>query len=470
MAANKYGFGDPDEVQTESNPQVSTETQNNNPPSVLAPGESFSPDAPTPQQIEPKMQTNIYGFGGVGNEVDTDSTNNNLLGAATGLAASELIRSQVPKDILPLSKKMKAAKELQLAEGKDIVEEGIKAADKNLPKEFEAHQQKGLELQTQRDVLKALHAQQEAAHEKAFLENDFHQNRSSINDYLPPELRIDETPMSGGEKWSKNWENKERPNIGGVPDAAAAFNRNKGQGPISSRLTKMWGPSQVQGPGMPAMSLMDRLAANRQAAEQKQTIEEQRTAATPEAEQKLAEARARAKIQLENAKKARDASYKQLMDIERSLEAHRNTAAPTTPTIDEATAKQQQTNKILERSLEKRYGKNFIEKGLGLMPGSESRFLTPLISGALAPEWAEKTKEAWNKAPNWREGLIDPDVLTYGGATVGALAATLPHRYIRGAGVLAQLPATYFSGKETINGPLPSEAANAVKQRLTVKP
>jgi hypothetical protein len=62
---------------------------------------------------------------------------------------------------------------------------------------------------------------------------------------------------TGGEKWARNWAGQERPGIGGVPEASAAYQRSKGQGKVSGRLSKMYGPA---GPNEPK-ALVDRLMA-----------------------------------------------------------------------------------------------------------------------------------------------------------------------------------------------------------------
>lgn len=68
-----------------------------------------------------------------------------------------------------------------------------------------------------------------------------------------------QAPQGGtsGEKWARNWAGQERPGIGGVPQASAAYQRSKGQGKISERLSKMYGPA---GPNEPK-ALVDRLIA-----------------------------------------------------------------------------------------------------------------------------------------------------------------------------------------------------------------
>ena len=418
---------------------------------------SINEPAPSTKNTENEKNDNFIFLDPLAQEDSGAMSNDSAIGAGVGLAASEAFRLGMPEGA-PYSKEVRAAKQLQLEEGKENVKSAVEAAKRMLPEDFEAHQQRGLDLKTQLDVLRALHDQQEEAHRKAALTHEYHKTLN-INEYLPPELRINETPASGGEKWGKNWAGQDRPGTS-VPEAAAAYQRSKGRGPVTSRLTKLWGPSQVQEPGTPAISQMDRLAANRLAQEQQQALAEERAKATPQAEQKLAEARAKAKIELENTKKARDASHRQLMEIERAFEAYRNTAAPTTPRIDESTVKQQTKNEANEKALANRYGGNPLTKIMSRFPGAESRVATPVTSGALAPYWAEKAQEAWDKQPNWRAALTDPDVLTYGAGTAGALAAMLPHPYVRGAGVALQAPAVYFSGKETLNGPL-SEAAKA---------
>lgn len=69
--------------------------------------------------------------------------------------------------------------------------------------------------------------------------------------------RISAQGGTSGEKWARNWAGYEQPGVGGVPEASASYQRRKGQGPVSSRMSKMWG---VAGPNEPR-SLVDRLIA-----------------------------------------------------------------------------------------------------------------------------------------------------------------------------------------------------------------
>lgn len=90
---------------------------------------------------------------------------------------------------------------------------------------------------------------------------------------------------TSGTKWLQNWAGMDREIAGGVPEGAAAYNRSKGQGKISGRLTKMYGPLE------PGQSIADKLLANANTAEQGRNA---RAAAMPAAQaaaaQRLAQA------------------------------------------------------------------------------------------------------------------------------------------------------------------------------------
>jgi hypothetical protein len=53
---------------------------------------------------------------------------------------------------------------------------------------------------------------------------------------------------TGGEKWAKNWAGQNRPGLS-VPEASAAYQRSKGQGKVSGRVSKMYGPRPPVEPG-----------------------------------------------------------------------------------------------------------------------------------------------------------------------------------------------------------------------------
>ena len=55
---------------------------------------------------------------------------------------------------------------------------------------------------------------------------------------------------TSGEKWSKNWAGQERPGVKSVPEAAAAYQRSKGQGPVTSEISRKFGPAAPPQPGV----------------------------------------------------------------------------------------------------------------------------------------------------------------------------------------------------------------------------
>jgi hypothetical protein len=80
---------------------------------------------------------------------------------------------------------------------------------------------------------------------------------------------------TSGTKWLQGWAGMDKEIAGGVPEGAAAYNRSKGQGKVSGRLTKMYGPLK------PGQSLVDKLLENANANASAST---QRAAAMPAAE------------------------------------------------------------------------------------------------------------------------------------------------------------------------------------------
>lgn len=51
------------------------------------------------------------------------------------------------------------------------------------------------------------------------------------------------SPLSGGDKWRQNWAGQGgQPTGASVPEASAAYQRSKGQGKVSGRVTQMYGP------------------------------------------------------------------------------------------------------------------------------------------------------------------------------------------------------------------------------------
>jgi hypothetical protein len=58
-------------------------------------------------------------------------------------------------------------------------------------------------------------------------------------------------PLSGGDLWRQNWAKQQNKTAGiSVPEASAEYQRTKGQGKISGRISKMYGPSQPSEAGV----------------------------------------------------------------------------------------------------------------------------------------------------------------------------------------------------------------------------
>jgi hypothetical protein len=85
------------------------------------------------------------------------------------------------------------------------------------------------------------------------------------NKYIPSTSPAVE--MSSGEKWAKNWAGQNQSSAGSVPEASAEYQRSKGQGKVTGRQTKMWGPKQAGEPGQPPKSRLEQLSSARAARE-----------------------------------------------------------------------------------------------------------------------------------------------------------------------------------------------------------
>ncbi len=108
---------------------------------------------------------------------------------------------------------------------------------------------------------------------------------------IQPEAAPAKTPTSGT-KWYKNWAGGNKEIAGGVPKAAAQYQRSKGQGDITKGITKKYGAEAFAGePGKIKESLVDRLIREGKEAEE---AAKARAAAMPVAEaaaaKRLAEA------------------------------------------------------------------------------------------------------------------------------------------------------------------------------------
>jgi hypothetical protein len=105
---------------------------------------------------------------------------------------------------------------------------------------------------------------------------------------IQPEAAATKAPTSGT-KWYQNWAGGNKEIAGGVPQAAAQYQRSKGQGEITKKLTKKFGPDIMSGePGQIKESLVDRLI--------RQGKEAEAAAAARNAAMPAAEAAAQAKL------------------------------------------------------------------------------------------------------------------------------------------------------------------------------
>lgn len=95
-------------------------------------------------------------------------------------------------------------------------------------------------------------------------------------------------PQTSGTKWMQNWAGVDKEIAGGVPQASAQYQRMKGQGPVTSRMTKMFGPSPAGEPGQPKVPLLDRL--------QQQSADAAKAAESAKAAEAAADAATHAKL------------------------------------------------------------------------------------------------------------------------------------------------------------------------------
>ena len=99
---------------------------------------------------------------------------------------------------------------------------------------------------------------------------------------IQPEQLATPKAQTSGTKWYQNWAGGSKEIAGGVPEAAATYQRSKGQGEVTKKLTKKFGPDLFGGePGQIKESLVDRLIRQGKEAEAATTA---RAAATPAAE------------------------------------------------------------------------------------------------------------------------------------------------------------------------------------------
>jgi hypothetical protein len=103
---------------------------------------------------------------------------------------------------------------------------------------------------------------------------------------IQPEAPVTSKTPTSGTKWYKNWAGGNKEIAGGVPKAAAQYQRSKGQGDITKDLTKRFGAEMFTGePGKIRESLVDKLIREGKEAE---AAAKARAAAIPIAEAEAA--------------------------------------------------------------------------------------------------------------------------------------------------------------------------------------
>jgi hypothetical protein len=89
--------------------------------------------------------------------------------------------------------------------------------------------------------------------------NRLRQGAGLVGDFMRSQISANQAPAAGGvanagttggTKWIRNWGGINREIAGGVPQAAAAYQRMKGHGKVSERITKMHGFDALQPGGL----------------------------------------------------------------------------------------------------------------------------------------------------------------------------------------------------------------------------
>jgi hypothetical protein len=292
------------------------------------------------------------------------------------------------------------------------------------------------DLLNEHDRLSDLHNQNVANHERAILEHA-NAKTTTFEDFMPESYQP-ERELTGGEAWAKNWANQERPGIGGVPEASAAYNRSKYTGKVSSRISKNYGP---KGPDEPN-SLLERLAARRVAAEERAKTDAEFAEQKRQAEIDRAEHVAQKEAAEKQASLARKESAAQLQQIKRNLN-------PTASDIKSEQSLHNENQTILENLAKQvtpwgSLNPSKLSTELAKIGRSTFPRFTPGIGATFAPFEAEKTIEDY-KAGNYGR------MLAHGAGTVGALAQATDIPLLMGAGDVLQLPSIFLGGYDLGN-------------------
>ena len=179
-----------------------------------------------------------------------------------------VVDTKKPKTLVP---------ELGLSPGEEkAVATGVGAASGPLVQKGMAKLLPTKEMRTAEGVKKLQEEQRVKDMLKAF------QDEELLKLGIQPEAPVTSKTPTSGTKWYKNWAGGNKEIAGGVPKAAAQYQRSKGQGDITKDLTKRFGAEMFAGePGQIKESLVDRLIREGKEAE---AATKARAAAMPAAE------------------------------------------------------------------------------------------------------------------------------------------------------------------------------------------
>jgi len=347
-----------------------------------------------------------------------------LTHGAEAVGVSELLRNRFP-DYAPYDKKTKAIQKSEILSNERNQKVQNDLANKNLNMDFESHIERGNQLQNQHETLLNQLKSLDEQHQNALLSHEVAKAKT-INDFLPEELRYDNNPLTSGEKWNKTGFGV---GTGDVNEVSQRFKNMMPKGKIAKNYAQtLYGTQAMRD-------------AKAEAQAQAQALEEERAKYLPQAQAQLAQEQALAQKQAEDIKKVRNSTLDKLIENKNQLLEHRNTPAPTTIQLTPQQIERQASDALQKQQYQTKYGKGLTSSILSQIPGSESRFVVPAVSGAASETWANKAKEAWNKQPDWQHAITDPDVAKYGAATVGSVLAMAPWSRLRGLGVALQAPA-----------------------------
>lgn len=303
---------------------------------------------------------------------------------------------------------------------------------------FEAYAGKSKNLMAQQQFTRESFAESQRRLNDAIAHHEMSKTLT-LNDFLPPEFRTTlSTPESvlsrqpiGGEATS-NYAQK----FGLTPiESLEAPSMSKVQQKIPSVADAITRAQQV-GPGFGKFqesSLLLGPEGQQYAMEQKQ----QREAIEENARRKLAEHKAQAQINLENAKTAHDMNMKALRDVNKAIESHVQPGVPPTVSPEE---------QRLKTETERYGGAGTAGRVLSLLGRKVLPRFSPVVAGAMAPEQALAAKKAYEQGEYGRAAA-------HGLGAVGSLGMMTGIPVLSGLGMVSNIPSLYYEGEDLMKPP-----------------